>query len=280
MRNRVFGKQEILAVVSRKLCLGKCHMDIKVAYFSDRGVIRKVNEDALVIRTAETKDGMLGIFAVCDGMGGRYRGELASSFTVRRLSEWFEEQLPVILRDGYDFLKLSDGIKFVLRNISSVVEKNARQKSVKMGSTCALLFLYGKYCVTANVGDSRVYFVDKEIQQLTKDHSAVQREIDSGVLSPDQAEKARGRNIILQCLGETATLSPDVVEQKVPENAMYLICSDGFRHRLAPQEILHVLSQTKGQGEEKMQEALSALAKTAMDRGETDNITAIAAQIC
>lgn len=251
-------------------------MKVLLAHYSDRGTRRAVNEDALVIRTADTVRGVLVMAAVCDGMGGRSRGELASATAVTELSGWFEERLPLLLRDGYDFAVLRAGIEFIIRRISSLLENYGRQNNVTIGSTLTMLLLYNGHCVTANVGDSRIYALGGGARQLTRDHTLVQQEIDRGLLQPSQAETDKRRNVLTQCLGETASLAPDIIEQDVPPGTVFLLCSDGFRHCLAPQEMEEKLSAAAEVGSKALEDALSALARCAMARGETDNITAAA----
>lgn len=250
-------------------------MRIQLAYYTDKGAKKPNNEDALVIRTADTAQGPLVLAAVCDGVGGMDRGELASAMAVRSLSEWFDEKLPMFLCGGYDFGMLRSGLEFELRRISRALEERCGGAG-SMGTTVTMLVWFGERCITANVGDSRTYEVGGTLCQLTKDHSLVQREIDLGALLPEEAEKDSRRNVLLQCLGRTSKLDPDIREWPVPDGALYLLCSDGFRHELQPEEISAELRACAPQGEEAMYNALGSLARRCIERGETDNITAVA----
>ena len=217
--------------------------------------------------------------AVCDGMGGRARGELASSTAVQELSEWFDDRLPLLFADGYDIVSLRAGIEFVIRRISSFIENYGQRHDVQIGTTLTMLILYDGHCVTANVGDSRAYAVGTTAFQMTKDHSVVQRDIDSGLLCPEAAETDKRRNILTQCLGETSSLSPDIVEQNVGLDVHFLLCSDGFRHKLPLQEMREVISECTDENGARLEKVLSVLAQRVMDRGETDNITAVCVRL-
>lgn len=251
-------------------------MEIRFAYYTDKGIRKPNNEDALVIRTASTVRGPLLMAAVCDGVGGMDRGELASSMTVRALSEWFDEKLPLFLCDGFDFVMLRSGLEFAILQINRSLQEQANRSGGRMGTTVTMLILFEGRCVTVNVGDSRTYAIGDTIRQLTKDQSLVQREIDLGHLAEADAEKDQRRNVLLQCLGATPKVVPDIREWADGPGAIYLLCSDGFRHALTPAELRDELSANAAKGEEAMFRTLESMAKRCMERGETDNITAIA----
>ena len=250
-------------------------MAILSAYYSTKGTTRPTNQDALIIRSADTDGGPLVMAAVCDGMGGRARGELASATAVRLLSE-FENDLPPLLRKGYAFPALRGSIEAVIRRISLTLENYSENHGIKLGTTLTMLLLYAGHCVTANVGDSRIYAVGNDVRQLTRDHSVVQRGIDIGAIDPKEAWVDNRRNILYQCLGESEGLEPDILEQRVSPSDIFLLCSDGLWHYLdletARQELCACLP---GHGDG-MQAKLSELAHRVMEQGETDNITAVA----
>lgn len=251
-------------------------MTVRTAYYTDKGTTREVNQDALVIRVAKTGEGHLVMAAVCDGVGGMAHGEAASSFVVHSLSEWFDQKLPGLLNGGYSFSSVKAGIEFIIRKVSREIETFANARQGQMGTTLALLILVGGHCITANVGDSRIYEVESQgVTQLTKDQSFVQREVDLGNLTFEQAQADDRRNYLLQCIGVSAGLAPEVVERDTSPGAAYLLCSDGFRHMLSQEEIGAGIRQAAASGnKEKMNDKLAEMARLCMSRGETDNITA------
>ena len=254
-------------------------MTVQIGYYTDKGTYKQGNEDALMVRTAQTVNGPLVLAAVCDGMGGLARGELASSTAVRALSDWFDRQLPLLLKDGYDFGALRAGIEYEIRRLSAEMKAYSTKNGIRMGTTVTMALLYAGRCVTANVGDSRVYEISSVLRQLTVDHSLVQREVATGLLRPEDAERDERRNILTQCVGEPSNLAPDIREMPMTPGAVYLLCSDGFRHELVPEELRAWVYAEAGKGDEAMSSVLRELARKAMDRGETDNITAVAVRM-
>lgn len=254
-------------------------MKCLAAYYTDKGIRKETNEDSLLIRTASSAMGDIALAAVCDGMGGFNRGELASSSLVQSLSEWFDDRLPLLLENGYDFIAMKSALDFEIRRQSKRMEQYARSNGIRLGTTMTLLLIIGEHCLTANVGDSRIYCVSQELRQLTKDQSFVQMEVDAGRLTPEAAEKDDRRNILLQCVGESSNLSPAIEEIPLQHGATYLLCSDGFHHELSAEELRDGVCSAAAKGENALSKVLEKLAQTAMTRGETDNITAVAVYV-
>lgn len=255
-------------------------MKFQCAYYTDKGIRKAVNEDSLLIRVASTNRGEVMLAVVCDGMGGLNRGELASSTLVQSFSDWFDDRLPGLIENGFDPVTLRSGIEFEIRRQSKNMEEYARRNGIRMGTTITLLLVFENRCMVANVGDSRIYEVDEGICQITKDQSLVQREVETGLLTVQQAAVDPRRNILLQCVGETSNLSPAIEEKTLTSGAVYLLCSDGFCHELAPEELHSAVRSAAGKGEKVMTKTLEKLTKKAMERGETDNITVVAVTVC
>lgn len=255
-------------------------MKFQYAYYTDKGIRKAVNEDSLLIRVASTNRGEVLLAAVCDGMGGLNRGELASSTLVQAFSDWFDDRLPSLLENGFDPAVLRSGIEFEIRRQSKNMEEYARRNVIRMGTTITLLLLFENRCMVANVGDSRIYEVGETLRQITKDQSLVQREVETGLLTVQQAAVDPRRNILLQCVGETSNLSPAIEEKPLTMGAVYLLCSDGFCHELAPEELHSAVAGVAGKEEKAMTKTLERLTKKVMERGETDNITVVAVRAC
>jgi serine/threonine protein phosphatase PrpC len=251
-------------------------MGIQIAYYTDKGTQKQTNEDSLVIRTASSSGGDIAMAAVCDGMG---RGELASSTIVQALSEWFEEKLPTLIGEGYDYLTLKAGIEYEIRRQSKRIEDYAVRRGLRLGTTLTMILIVGGHLLTVNVGDSRVYEVGSSIVQLTKDHSLAQREVDRGTLRIEDMERYAHRNVLTQGIGDSTNLLPDVKEEPLSYNSAYLLCSDGFRHELSQEEIRSAIYAAVGKGDKNMKKTLEKLSQKAMSRGENDNITAVVISI-
>lgn len=254
-------------------------MGFQFAYYTDKGIRKATNEDSLLIRTAMTNRGEVLLAAVCDGMGGLNRGELASSTLVQAFSDWFDDRLPSLIENGFDPMVLKSGIEFEIRRQSKNMEDYARRNGIRMGTTVTMMLVFEGRCMIANVGDSRIYEVGPELRQITKDQSLVQREVDTGILTIQQAATDSRRNILLQCVGETSNLVPAIEEKRITTDAVYLLCSDGFHHELAPEELRSAVWSVAGKDDKTMTKALEKLAKKAMEREETDNITVVAVRV-
>lgn len=254
-------------------------MGYQFAYYTDKGIRKAANEDSLLIRTAMTNRGEVLLAAVCDGMGGLNRGELASGTLVQAFSDWFDDRLPSLIENGFDPMTLKSGIEFEIRRQSKAMEAYARRNGIRMGTTLTMMLVFEGRCMVANVGDSRIYEVGAELRQITKDQSLVQREVDTGILTVQQAESDSRRNILLQCVGETSNLAPAIEEIQLGTDVVYLLCSDGFHHELGAEEIRTAIRSAAGKDDKVMTKTLEKLAKKAMEREETDNITAVAVKV-
>ena len=168
-----------------------------------------------------------------------------------------------------------------------------RQIGSQCGTTMAGLLLYNGRYATINVGDSRVYrFVGSEMEQLTHDQSLVQDLIDKGQLTPEEAEHDRRRSTLLQCIGATDSVYPDFTFGDYAEDTRFLLCSDGFRHKITKEEMTNLFSpylssvrvdETNNKEDspyaktlkEEMKDALDFAIYLNKEREEKDNITAI-----
>ena len=127
-----------------------------------------------------------------------------------------------------------------------------------------------------NVGDSRAYAISNQVYQLTKDQSLVQQQIDLGRVRPEDAERHPQRNVLLQCIGASEEVLPDFYRGTVLPGPLFLLCSDGFRHKISEQELFMQLNPSGLVNEEKMKERLVYLTELVKSRMEMDNISAVA----
>ena len=138
-----------------------------------------------------------------------------------------------------------------------------------------LLLAAGRYYI-AHVGDSRVYEIGQEIRQLTEDHTLVARGIHQGLLRPEELERDPRRNVLLQCVGASDQVQPQLLSGDLLEGAVYLLCSDGLRHELSAWELQEQLSPAGITDPGVLKQRLGYLTALAMSRGEKDNISALA----
>lgn len=255
-------------------------MNFMIASHSDVGIRKKTNQDSLLIKVAQTDFGDVCLCIVCDGMGGLSNGEAASATVIRVFERWFEQDFPQMLERGFD----PDELKLQWDNI--VLEQNQRltiyagHRGTRMGTTItALLIFKGQYYIM-NVGDSRVYLVNQQLLLLTKDQTYVQYEIDNGRMTPEEAAHHPQRNVLLQCVGASEVVTPDYYGGPVYPDCIFILCSDGFRHVISPQELYETLNPSVLTDERTMKDRAVYLTELNKSRREVDNISVALVRTC
>ena len=127
-----------------------------------------------------------------------------------------------------------------------------------------------------HVGDSRVYELKEGLRILTKDQTFVAREIAAGRMTPEEAKVDPRRSVLLQCVGASATVKPDFLKGELRRNAVYFVCSDGFRHQISEDEIMEKLGPNVIRRDEDMKYGCVYLTELAKNRKDSDNITVAA----
>lgn len=250
-------------------------MNFKVAYNTDIGIKKQTNQDGLVIKGANTERGDVLLAVVCDGMGGLSKGELASTQVLNTFSDWFERDLLKMLQDGFSEEVLFLEWKQLLERENKNLAQYGIENRISLGTTATAFLIVGKEYFLIHIGDSRVYELTNRIIQLTVDHTVVAREVAAGRLTEKQAQEDPRRSVLLQCVGASPVIEPFVKKGIWAEDAVYLLCSDGFRHTITEEEIFHQLNPKILKSEQEMAARLKALTETIKIRKETDNITSV-----
>lgn len=246
---------------------------ITVAH-TDVGLVKKINQDSLLIQQAQTEYGPVLLAVLCDGMGGLSMGEVASACVVRTFSEWFENELPLLFRYGFSRETLRESWVSLVQDVNLRIKKSSVANQVTMGTTCiALLIVEMKYYLM-NIGDSRAYLISDNVFQLTKDQTYVQREMDANRMTYEQALVDPRRHSLLTCIGAGASTLPDFYFGNTYPNQCFLICCDGFWHQPTPGEIFQCFNARAVTDAKSMKENLIYLTELNKQRKETDNITA------
>lgn len=226
---------------------------IQFAQITDVGRVRDHNEDSLISLPEQE------VWLVADGMGGYEAGEVASAIVV--------EEIPKLLSQQFE---LNEALEETHRLIHKAAE--AGRGELGMGSTAVLLRIDGSTYEIAWVGDSRAYLWDgSSLMQLTRDHSFVQRLLDSGAITEEEALDHPQRNVISQALGaDMKEIRVDTVRGKLARNDKILLCSDGLTSELSDSDIAAVLARNESS------EVMSkSLVHAANESGGGDNITLI-----
>lgn len=250
-------------------------MNFLTSAVTDIGVSKQTNQDSLLIKSANTKIGKVVLAIICDGMGGLSKGELASATLINAFSNWFNTKLSGLIEIGLNDDLLINQLTDLIREQNQIIMNYGKSVGINLGTTvCAILFYENKYCCV-NVGDSRCYEICDEAIQITKDQSLVQREIDYGRLTPEQAKVDPRRSVLLQCVGGNDVVNPDFYFGTTKQNATYMLCSDGFVHEVSKEEIIGKLHPNLLLNKEYINANAIELIELVKSRGESDNITTV-----
>lgn len=249
-------------------------MNLKIVAHTDVGIKKSTNQDSVLMKVARTDYGKVVFAAVCDGMGGLAKGELASATLVRMLSKWFDEEFPKMLYRGLSMEELQKSWTELIYNANDKISAYGRSIRVNLGTTMVAMLIVGHVYYIVNVGDSRIYMLKDELIQITKDQTVIQREMDLGRMTKEEAARDPRRNVLLQCVGASEAIVPDFYTGNVESGTMFLLCSDGFRHVLSKEEMYEYLSPYRLFNEQAMMDSLVYLVDLDKYRQETDNISA------
>lgn len=244
-------------------------MAILCAGGSDIGRKRKTNQDSICLNHEHH------FYAVADGMGGHNGGDIASQLSVKVMPEYLKSHLsdePQTLMKGM----IHEVNRAILDKASVTPELHG------MGTTLSAIYFSGPQLVIGNVGDSRVYMINnKNIYQLTRDHSFVQEKLNMGIYTRDEAVKDPQKNVLVRSVGFEADILVDVFNYRICKNDIFLICSDGLHGKVSDGDILHIvqkhLSNPAHSTQEQIQTTVDALIQQANDNGGQDNISVIVA---
>lgn len=251
-------------------------MKYLLAYHTDKGPLRTVNQDSLLVLEAAFGGESVLLAAVCDGMGGLKKGEAASASVIEGLSFWFRTELPELLGSSWSKKKLFLSWDRLLRREHRRLEKHGRQSGNPLGTTVTAMLFFKEFYYIAHVGDSRAYEAGKSLRQLTEDQTFVFREVSEGRMTPEQARRDPRRNVLLQCVGASEKMEPVFLGGRVKRGALYLLCSDGFFRWLGEEDILGAFADGRGAQEEALKSCCERLGELVRGRGERDDSSVIA----
>lgn len=255
-------------------------MNFMITANSDIGIKKSTNQDSLLIKVAQTNLGKVCLGLVCDGMGGLSKGELASATVIRTFDHWFEHIFPEMLKRGFKKEELKLHWDNMVLEQNQKLAAHAARQGTRMGTTIvALLIIEDRYYIM-NVGDSRAYVLTDQIYQLTKDQTFIQCELDAGRITPEEAKYHPQRNVLLQCVGASEVVNPDFYEGIAYPGSTFVLCSDGFRHVITPEEIYQKLNPSVLVNEPVMKENAVSLIELNKQRREVDNISIAVIKTC
>lgn len=239
---------------------------------SDTGLKRRHNEDSFVA------DQMLGLYAVCDGMGGSNAGEVASRLAADTILDYMKSSLHCVQEDSttaYD-PNLSPSTNQLLRAIhkanTAIHQASwANPKHAGMGTTVVAAHFSEGMLSVAHVGDSRLYLIRRGVMKaLTTDHSWVAEQVARGYLTEKEAEQSPRRNIVTRALGIESTVEVDASEIPTQNGDILLFCSDGLTRGVSEEDILRTLELNRD-----LNEKTEQLVTMANQAGGDDNVTVL-----
>lgn len=251
-------------------------MNYIISAVTDIGITKKTNQDSFLGRIYDTSMGKVAFGIMCDGMGGLSNGELASATVVSGYQQWVENRLPELLSNGSlsDEVVSSDWIQ-IATTCNETIKQYGRKIGSNLGTTlCAILLVGNRYYII-NVGDSRAYLLNNSVNVLTKDQTVVAREVELGKLTPEQAAVDPRRSVLLQCIGASDVVYPDMFFGNVEPNSVFFLCTDGFRHEISTEEIYACLNPNVLTGTDVMQNNITYLIEACKQRDEHDNISVL-----
>lgn len=241
---------------------------------TDIGISKNTNQDSMLIKhaIADGKEVLLAV--VCDGMGGLSKGELASATVIKAFARWFDEELPYEL-ENFDLQIVGTKWSLLLKELNARILEYSKNNGIDgVGTTFSgILFVNEQYMI-GHVGDSRVYHIGSSLSQLTTDQTFVAREVSRGTMTPEQAKTDKRRNLLLQCVGASKVVEPQIICGRTEKGA-YMLCSDGFRHEITEEEIYESLNPINLMNKDAMHNNAKYLIEQNKSRNEKDNISVL-----
>ena len=239
---------------------------IKAYGKTDKGKMREINEDSFYI--TEDQFSKLQLFILADGMSGCNAGEIASNQAITSARKYIETNFENTPKDRENLMKL---IKSSIEYANMVVyEESLKKEELEgMGTTLEVCLIYNNRAYIGHVGDSRIYRIRNDfMRKLTQDHSYVEKLVQEGTITKEQAEHHEKKNILMKALGCNAYVEPDVMVKGFQKEDILVICSDGLTNMVNIQDINKIVKAN-------FELATRELIELANQNGGIDNITII-----
>lgn len=237
---------------------------MKVFSITDVGKVRKMNQD-YVFATDEPQGTLLNLLVVADGMGGHKAGDFASKFTVETL----KEEIKHSLKEGPKEVLL-DAVQVVNKKLIETAEKDIKLDG--MGTTLVAATVIDHTLHFINVGDSRLYLINQEVKQISRDHSLVEEMLRLGGISEEEAKHHPDKNIITRAIGVKEDVEADYYEYALKKGDVILMCTDGLCNMVNEDEIFTIIKSARD-----IVEAGQLLINRANENGGKDNIGVVLA---
>ena len=208
---------------------------------------------------------------VADGVGGAASGEIASSLATQVVYDKLRERAANGALKGA--IVIADSLQQAVFAANQAIHEHSKANRTHhgMGTTATIGLVVSGMIYFAQVGDSRAYIIRGGVaRQMTKDQSLVQRMVDAGKLTPEQAERSEHRNIILQALGPEKAIVPELTRDRLMNDDVIVLCSDGLSNQMSAAEIASMAAKNSD-----LEALCDALIQRALDTGAPDNVTVV-----
>ena len=246
---------------------------VQAASLTDPGRVRDHNEDCIESRPD------IGLYVLADGMGGYNAGEVASGMATSLIADGLQEawnlrELERMSRDEAKALSEKLVTEQIARANSAIFTTSQNNpECAGMGTTLVVTLFYDNFVTVAHIGDSRLYRLrgDETFEQVTRDHSLLQEQLDSGLITPEEAKLSQNKNLVTRALGIDPTVEPEIHVYETQVNDSYLLCSDGLSDMVEDEELRLTLLTLRSNPNLTVQQLIQA----ANDNGGRDNISAM-----
>ncbi len=248
---------------------------LEIVTQTDPGMVRSHNEDAVMANSTA------GVVVLADGMGGYNAGEVASGMATALLGTELEQRFSAVpahqlLADGRTSAEGALAEKIALANSSIYQAAQSQPQYAGMGTTLVSAVFSDNRMTVAHIGDSRLYrFRGGELSQVTRDHSLLQEQIDSGLITREQARLSQNKNLVTRALGVDPSVEPEIHAYDVEIGDIYLFCSDGLNDMVEDEEI----GMTVGMLSANLELCAAQLVQMANDNGGRDNVSVILVRV-
>ena len=241
---------------------------VQIGFKCNRGVVRKNNEDACFVIPSHD------VYIVADGVGGNNSGEVASRTAVSEIAGFVNDNDIALCQTPEEiFLFFSKAIEAANETIYRMGMKEESNRG--MATTAVIAYIRDDAGYIANIGDSRAYLFRKgSLKQITEDHTYVNELISQGVITEDEAENHKQKNVITKALGAEHSVEPDFYKVGLAKDDIIMLCSDGLYGEVDAARITEVLDSGIN-----MNDACARLVDEAIKEGGRDNITIVCVKI-
>ena len=248
---------------------------LEMASCSDMGRVRTNNEDAVLANS------QLGFAVIADGMGGYNAGEVASAMATAMLGS----EMEYAFQNRAPYTKMDSGHVWAREAMISVIGRTngaicqaaqGNSRYAGMGTTLVSVQFYDNRLTVAHVGDSRLYrWRHNSLAQLTRDHSLLQEQIDSGMITAEQARFSQNKNLVTRALGVEMAVEVEANEYEALPGDVYLLCSDGLNDMVPDEDIALALTTLSSN----LPLCAAQLVEMANDNGGRDNVSVVLVKV-